>query len=552
MKMVKSLVLGSAAGLIAMSGAQAADLPVKAKAVEYVRICSLYGAGFFYIPGTDTCIKLGGYLRADLTVNGGVYDQPFWSGEGGIRDRYANFYNDRSRMALTVDTRTATEYGVVRTFAQADFQFSTFGSSSAIGYGASIFPGGTNGQVNNDTNGNGYVAVEYVFLQFAGFTFGKSSSAYATPWNGYPGNNTSFLVGGYDSVTGVNNIQYTWQFGNGVSATLGVDQSSASNFNRTQIINAVGGAAGGSIGFSGADTAFITGVGSAYGGTSVPDFVGNIRVDQAWGLFQLSGAIHDNHAGYFSTANCCSTTLAVIGNSQTNAINFGHPDDKYGGAVMAALQIKNIPTGPGDDIKLDGSWAIGASHYTLGTSAADPSSFNIYSGTRFAMGVVTDSIYSGASAVNPLTQQQNTRSWGFRGAYNHNWDPYWSTSLFGGIAGLSYNQTAKQLYCNAYVANAGVAVAGGGVTGGGGTGGVFGAGSTCDPGFTISEIGLVTRWTPVKNLTFSAEALYAYLKTNMSGTITGAPSSALPLANTTYNFGSNGTASLNLRVQRNF
>jgi hypothetical protein len=60
MKTIKSLVLGSAAGLLAMGGAQAADLPVKAKAVEYVRVCSLYGAGFFYIPGTDTCIKLGG------------------------------------------------------------------------------------------------------------------------------------------------------------------------------------------------------------------------------------------------------------------------------------------------------------------------------------------------------------------------------------------------------------------------------------------------------------------------------------------------------------
>ena len=76
MKMVKSLILGSAAGLIAMSGAQAADLPVKAKAVEYVRICSLYGAGFFYIPGTDTCIKLGGYLRVDTTFNGTVYGGP--------------------------------------------------------------------------------------------------------------------------------------------------------------------------------------------------------------------------------------------------------------------------------------------------------------------------------------------------------------------------------------------------------------------------------------------------------------------------------------------
>ena len=79
MKMVKSLILGSAAGLVAMSGAQAADLPVKAKAVEYVRICSLYGAGFFYIPGTDTCIKLGGYVRVDTTFNGSIYDQPAWS-----------------------------------------------------------------------------------------------------------------------------------------------------------------------------------------------------------------------------------------------------------------------------------------------------------------------------------------------------------------------------------------------------------------------------------------------------------------------------------------
>ena len=62
MKMVKSLLLGSAAGFVAIAGAQAADLPVKAKPVEYVKVCSVYGAGFFYVPGTDTCIKLGGYI----------------------------------------------------------------------------------------------------------------------------------------------------------------------------------------------------------------------------------------------------------------------------------------------------------------------------------------------------------------------------------------------------------------------------------------------------------------------------------------------------------
>jgi hypothetical protein len=555
MKAIRSLLLGSTAGILAVAGAQAADLPAKAKAVEYVGICSLYGAGFFYIPGTDTCIKLGGYLRADLTVNGAIYDGPFWNGEGAIRDRYANFYNDRSRLALTVDTRTATEYGVVRAFGQADFQFSTFGSSSSIGTADKVLPAATNGQLNNDTAGNGYTAVEMVFIQFAGFTFGKSSSAFSSPWHGYPGNNSSFLIGCFESSVGINNIQYTWEFGNGVSATIGVDDSSANNFNRAQIINAVGGIPGGSIGFSGAATSFVTDVGSAYGGTSVPDFVGNIRVDQAWGLFQISGAVHDNHASYFSNANIPNAVLGDVGASQAGAVNFDHPDDKYGGAVSAALQIKNIPTGSGDDIKMDATWSLGASKYVLATSSSTPSSFNIYNGTRFAMGVVTDSIYSGISTVNgnPQTGQQLTRGWGFRGAFNHNWDPYWSTSLFGGIVGLSYNATAKTLYCNTYVSNPGIAIRGtANVTNGGATAGTFGAGSVCDPGFTISEIGLVTRWTPVKNLTFSAEVLYAYLKTNMSGTITKAPSSSLPLADTTYTFGNNGTASLNLRVQRNF
>src|SRR6202012_1729761 len=100
MKTIKSLVLGSAATLVAMGGAQAADLSVKAKAVEYVKICSLSGAGLYYIPGTDTCVKIGGYLRTDVTVNGQAGGAPFWSGGGAYGERYVNEYNDYSRMAL--------------------------------------------------------------------------------------------------------------------------------------------------------------------------------------------------------------------------------------------------------------------------------------------------------------------------------------------------------------------------------------------------------------------------------------------------------------------
>ncbi|MGZ5867803.1 MAG: porin, partial [Xanthobacteraceae bacterium] len=61
MTAMKGLLLGTAAGLFAVASAQAADLPVKAKPVEYVKVCSLYGAGFFYVPGTDTCLKIGMY-----------------------------------------------------------------------------------------------------------------------------------------------------------------------------------------------------------------------------------------------------------------------------------------------------------------------------------------------------------------------------------------------------------------------------------------------------------------------------------------------------------
>src|SRR3954454_8511682 len=283
----RTLILGSAAGLIAMSGAQAADLPVKAKAVEYVRICSLYGAGFFFIPGTDTCIKIGGYLRVDTTFNGGAHGAPPWNGDLGQQNRYRDYFVSRSRMALTVDTRTATEYGVVRTFGQGDFQFDNFGNGTrnpavlgAAGVNSTLLSGA----------GGGYVAVEMVFIQFAGFTFGKSSSAFATPWNGYPGNNNSFLMGGHDTVTGVNNIQYTAQFGNGVSGTIGLDDPTV--FNRTAVLN---------LGATGVGITPVGALGTAantYAGVRAPDVVGNIRVDQAWGLFQISAAAHEVSGSY--------------------------------------------------------------------------------------------------------------------------------------------------------------------------------------------------------------------------------------------------------------
>jgi hypothetical protein len=531
MKMVKSLILGSAAGLIAMSGAQAADLPVKAKAVEYVRICSLYGAGFWYIPGTDTCMKIGGYVRIDTTFNGSVYDQPAWSGDLGQHNRYTDYFAARSRMALTVDTRTATEYGVVRTFAQADFQFTTQANNST---NPNVFTGspatGTQSNLLNQP-GDGYTAVEFVFIQFAGFTFGKSASAYATPWHGYPGNNSSFLLGGHDTVTGVNNIQYTAQFGNGVSGTIGLDDSVV--FNRTTVANLTLG-----LGPTGA-------LAQAYGGDQIPDLVGNIRVDQAWGLFQLSGALHEVNASYnvLNTTAVPAGAQGPAGGAPTgfSEIN-GHPDSKVGGSVMAALQIKNIPTGPGDDIKIDATWAKGDTKNVISTSAASPS-FAMFSGSNRAdayqsvgFGATTDAVFLPAFAGGDGSLHLTT-AYGVRGAFNHNWDPYWSSSLFGSYSAVRYDATTQANFCAVYTPGKAVS-----------------ADFVCNTNFNVSQLGVVTRWTPVKNLTFSAEVMWFHLDQNFAGTAALTPSAPKPGAaqGARYEFKDQDAVSLNVRAQRNF
>jgi hypothetical protein len=528
----RQLILGAASSLAILSCAQAADLPVKAKAVEYVKICSLYGSGFFFIPGTDTCIKIGGYLRADVTFNGGAHGAPAWNGDLGQQNRYADYYTARSRMALTIDTRTNTDYGVVRTFGQANFQFQNVGNNNPSATVATTFPGGINAAYLS-TAGGGYVAVEYLFLQFAGFTFGHSASAYASPWQGFPGNITSFLLGGQNTDTGVNNIQYTAQFGNGVSGSIGLDDPTV--WDRTAVNNL---SIPGAIGANGTGS-------TAYAGTHAPDIVGNIRVDQAWGLFQLSGAAHEVSGSYNTLgAGAVPTALSEIS---------GHPETKWGGAVMAALNIKNLPTGAGDDIKMDASYAKGATKYVISTAGSSPS-FAMFGGSGFAyesvgFGATTDGVYMpGAFGTNGIIL---TTAWGIRGAFNHNWSPFWSSSLFGSYSSVRYDggaddnllgagtTSAKGAYCAAFAASHP------------GQSGVAGVGSySCNPDFNISQLGVTTRWTPVKNLTFSAEVQWVHLDQKMSGSSTFAATAPKPT--TLYEFKDQDTVLLQVRAQRNF
>ncbi|MES1156125.1 MAG: porin, partial [Pseudorhodoplanes sp.] len=211
MKMVKSLLLGSAAGLAAVAGAQAADLPVKAKAVEYVKVCSLYGAGFYYIPGTDTCIKIGGYVRTEWNHNAGGSFTTFGVGSGTGANAQFNRGTDslinRTRGLFSFDVRSQTEYGTLRSFVRSGWQWTTNDPNSGVG-------GSTN-----------VVYLDRAFIQFAGFTFGKTQSFFDVPdiadmtyQTEYSRNNT----GG----SGTPVLAYTAMLGNGVTATLSLEDYS--------------------------------------------------------------------------------------------------------------------------------------------------------------------------------------------------------------------------------------------------------------------------------------------------------------------------------------
>lgn len=459
MKMMKSLILGSAAGLLAVGGAQAADLPLKAKAVEYVKICSLYGAGFYYIPGTDTCIKLGGYLRVDVAAGTNSVYTGNTSGVAGAKNRLSNGYTWRSREDLNIDTRTATEYGVVRTYFDATFTWTSGGyGGTGSGLGTTAY------DATGDKVAGGSLGVYYAFIQFAGFTMGKAVSQFSAPWTAYPGNTFDGLVGGGGTVTGVNQFTYTAEFGNGVSASISAQDPT--QYYQAGVNNIVAGIGGG---YGSSD----------YAGTVAPDIVGQLRVDQAWGLFQASFAAHDNNAAYYGPNGLGVNPLAG-------------PGDKWGWAGQLALSIKNIPTGPGDTLNVQGVYTNGATRYNIQDLAGAAGAATVYGNSSLpgalgsiGIGMAPDSVFI------PGSSQELVTTWGMRGAFTHNWSPNWNTAIYGAYAAISFTGTAKNYIC----------------------GGVVG----CNPDYNIGQVGLITRWTPVKNLTFSADAVYTMLDQKYDG-----------------------------------
>jgi len=249
---LKSLLFGSAAVLAAGTGAQAADLPI-AEPVEYVRICDAFGTGFFYIPGTDTCLKLSGYVRYQSGVVFG--DNPDLEARYGVAANQVNNWTTQVRGHVEWDARTQTDIGLIRAFialegTRGGRNFTPINAGVA-GYATEFGLASAFIQVSND---------------WGTWTAGKFGSFFDF-WGDH--SFSSFRLGIEPGTDDPNLVAWTFAGGNGFSFTISSEDPDSIGRRR-----------------DGDDD---------YEGLEFPDGVANIRVDQGWGSAQVMGAVRHIH-----------------------------------------------------------------------------------------------------------------------------------------------------------------------------------------------------------------------------------------------------------------
>jgi len=453
MNAVKSLLLGSAAALAAAGLAQAADLPVrKAAPVDYVRVCDFTGAGFFYIPGTDTCLQITAQTRIEgnfisnsrtLAPIAGTAGRGLGVNSTILPARDRDITGFLARVRLGVDTRTQTAYGTLRTFVQ--YQIDRLQGLYA--------EGGLSGGANTVSNAGGNnAALRRGFIQFAGITAGRVQSFfdfYADNYN-YEGIANSDIA--------QNVFAYTYNAAGGFSATLSLEDRNARNLGQ-----GIGTILGG--------TSAVTGA-VRYAGETIPDIVGVLRVDQGWGAAQLSAAYHQIQ----------TTEGAFAG---TNGQGFVGKDDD-GFAVQGGVRLKLPMLAAGDDLWVEGAYQQGAYLYqdsaaymNQGFSSALLGGFQHID--RDAIAIHTPGTTGGSYSL------QKGEGFSVMAAFNHYFTPNFHDVIFGSYEQTSYGRAKNFDWTLGGLGDA-----------------------------QQYKIGNQFLWDPVKNLEFGLEFDYARLEQTLA------------------------------------
>ncbi|WP_375672144.1 MULTISPECIES: porin [unclassified Bartonella] len=190
---IKSLFLSSTAAFLAISGAHAASTVIaEPEPVEYIRVCDAYGKGYFYIPGTETCMRLSGNVRTDF-IGGDNIDA---TTETELRDKRKT-YGASSRLTLVFQAASETEMGTLRSYARI---YSSWGDG-------------------NDKAGARLAAA---YIELGGFRVGLDDTIFNSWTGGYGNvlNDDSIAPAG---TTRTNFISYTFSGDSGFSAIIGAE-----------------------------------------------------------------------------------------------------------------------------------------------------------------------------------------------------------------------------------------------------------------------------------------------------------------------------------------
>jgi hypothetical protein len=510
MKMVRSVLLGSAAGLVAVTAGQAADLPVKAQAVQYVKVCSMYGAGFYYMPGTDMCIKIGGWVRAEM--GWGANGSYTWgSYQGNVNNRATNSLLARARGYITADAREQTAYGVARGYIAVGLSTNDVGLNTP----ANIF------------------SANRAFIQFAGFTAGIAQSFYdfySSPAMAYYG----FIPSSDTGDPGWWVWGYTAQLGGGFTATISAEQRRTMQIVDANCASAAGTLCGavtpGAFGVVSSTSGGIASNSGAYGGWQAPDIVANLRVDQAWGGAQIMGAAHEVNANYYANAAGPPppTTLTPA---------LGHPSDQWGWAAGAGLKLNFPMIAPGDWFQTQFNYTVGAARYAF---FSQNSNWGKVDGGSEAFGVLSDCVYGGSLAAGTATGCQLTTAWGVNAGYEHYWTPQWHQSIVGGYSEVKYNSTANAMLCADETAAPSLA-----------TGSTTAATPGCNNNWSTWGVSTRLQYDITKSFYIGVEGLYQNLRSATIATAPPVPTSLAAGAVTTQESNSSNWA-VRVRMHKDF
>lgn len=500
------MVAALAAAGFAGAPACAADLPLKATAAEQVRICGLYGPGYYFILGTGTCIRLGGYVRYEAYANaaGGTYPT---TTPQGVMTRATSTFAQQARFRLTGDVRTQTEYGTLRSYF-------AFGVNWLNNPNGNFEPG--------PGNPNTQAALERAFVQFAGFTLGRTDTFFAF-YDSPAYNFLTFSFDGSTGTTGMNVLAYSHRFADGLTATIALEDQAAHaapviDLGSASAVTATAGVMGAGL-FAQPAPPF-----NGMKGMWVPDIIGNLRLDRDWGAAQIKGALHRVGAAYYSSGPACAVP---------NTTACGHPADAWGWAVGAGLTLK-MPWNSTDTVSAVVAYAHGASRYAAFAQANNALQHN----GGLALGPFTDAVFAQGDLLL-------TRAFSATMAFEHYWTAMLRTSVVFGYLDIGYSDAAK-----AQLARLGVRCAlGGSATT------AFNV-RNCDPDWSAWRLASRTLWTPVENLDVGLEVGYSRIDTAFQGAgdipaAAGNPNGT-GLAPGLYAIRDQGVWSATFRVQRSF